>query len=147
MAKWIPKVLAARLQRMIKLINEDQSGFVKTRCIAGNFMYAMDLVQTCKKRKKKAMILKLDSSQAFDTRLWEALFEIMRARGFGDRWIMWMTELLTSAKTAILLNSLLGRWIEVKRGLRQGDTLSLSPPSVYCGCRSASTNYKTNCSS
>jgi hypothetical protein len=90
-------------------------------------MYAMDLVQTCKKRKKKAMILKLDSSQAFDTRLWEALFEIMRARGFGDRWIMWMTELLTSAKTAILLNSLLGRWIEVKRGLRQGDTLSLSP--------------------
>jgi hypothetical protein len=66
--KWITKVLAARLQSMIQLlVDADQSGFVKTRCIADNFMYPMDLVQTCRKRKKKAMILKLDFSKAFDT--------------------------------------------------------------------------------
>jgi mannosylglycoprotein endo-beta-mannosidase len=56
--KWITKILAARLHAVIQLlVDADQPGFVKTRCIADSFMYAMDLVQTCKKRKKKAMIL------------------------------------------------------------------------------------------
>jgi hypothetical protein len=45
--KWITKILATRLQAMIKLlVGADQSGFVKTRCIADNFMYAMALVQS-----------------------------------------------------------------------------------------------------
>jgi hypothetical protein len=123
--KWITKVLAARLQSVIKLlVDEDQSGFVKSRCIADNFMYAMDLVQTCRKRKRKAMILKLDFSKAFDTVSWDALFSILQVRGFDDTWIMWMKELLCTAKTAILLNGIPGKWIDIKRGLRQGDPLS-----------------------
>jgi exonuclease III len=123
--KWITKILAARLQSLIKLlVDADQTGFVKTRCIADNFMYAMDLVQCCRKRKKKAMILKLDFSKAFDTVSWEALFSILHIRGFDDKWIMWMKELLTSAKTAVLLNGIPGNWINLKRGLRQGDPLS-----------------------
>jgi hypothetical protein len=83
-------------------------------------MYAMDLVQTCRKRKKKAMILKLDFSKAFDTVSWEALFSIMHIRGFDGKWMSWIEELLTSAKTAILLNGIPGKWINIKRGLRQG---------------------------
>jgi hypothetical protein len=123
--KWITKILATRLQAMIKLlVDADQSGFVKTRCIADNFMYAMDLVQTCRKRKKKAMILKLDFSKAFDTVSWEALFSIMHIRGFDGKSMSWIEELLTSAKTAILLNGIPGKWINIKRGLRQGDPLS-----------------------
>jgi hypothetical protein len=123
--KWITKILATRLQDKIKLlVDADQSGFVKTRCIADNFMYAMDLVQTCRKRKKKAMILKLDFSKAFDTVSWEALFSIMHIRGFDGKWMSWIEELLTSAKTAILLNGIPGKWINIKRGLRQGDPLS-----------------------
>lgn len=52
--KWITKILATCLQAMIKLlVDADQSGFVKTRCIADNFMYAMDLVQTCRKRRRR----------------------------------------------------------------------------------------------
>ena len=52
--KIITKVLAARLQnKIMETVDEDQSGFVKTRCIADNFMYAMDLVQTCRKKKEK----------------------------------------------------------------------------------------------
>jgi hypothetical protein len=36
----------------------------------------------------------------------------------------WIEELLTSAKTAILLNGIPGKWINIKRGLRHGDPLS-----------------------
>jgi hypothetical protein len=74
--KWINKVLAARLQPAIELlVDEDQSScFKTTRCIV---MYAMDLVQTCRKRKMKTMILKLDLSKVFDRVSWDALFSIM----------------------------------------------------------------------
>jgi hypothetical protein len=68
MVKLITKVLAARLQNHLpKLIDEDQTGFVKSRCIANNFIYALNLVQWCKIRKKKALVLKLDFRKAFDT--------------------------------------------------------------------------------
>jgi hypothetical protein len=68
MVKLITKVLAARLQNHLpKLIDEDQTGFVKSRCIANNFIYALNLVQWCKIRKKKALVLKLDFRKEFDT--------------------------------------------------------------------------------
>lgn len=37
--KWITKVLAARVQKLITvLVDSDRSGFVKKRCIADNFL-------------------------------------------------------------------------------------------------------------
>jgi hypothetical protein len=50
------------------------------------------------------------------------LFKILWKRGF--EWINWIQSLTNSAKTAILLNGILGPWINIKRGLRQGDPLS-----------------------
>jgi hypothetical protein len=38
----------------------------KLQCISNNFMYTMDQIQVCRKRKKKAMILKLDFRKPFD---------------------------------------------------------------------------------
>lgn len=116
LVKWITKVLAARLQLEItKLVDVDQSGFVKTRCIADNFMYAMDLVQTCRRRKRKAIILKLDFRKAFDTVSWSALFKILSVRGFDDTWCMWMRNLLHTSKTAIILNVSLGSGLTLRR--------------------------------
>jgi hypothetical protein len=63
MVKLITKVLAIRLQNHLpKLIDDGQTGFVKSRCIADNFIYGLDSVQCCKIRKKKAIVLKLDFS-------------------------------------------------------------------------------------
>jgi hypothetical protein len=46
--KLITKVLAIGLQSTLhKLIDNDQMCFVQTRCIADNFIYAVDLVQSC----------------------------------------------------------------------------------------------------
>jgi len=50
--KAITKALTTRLQKFIPfLIGGDQTGFVKGRCIAENYAYAMDLVHCCYSRK------------------------------------------------------------------------------------------------
>lgn len=123
--KFLTKALAMRFQEMTpQLIDQNQTGFIKKRGLTDSFIYAQDIVQQCKKLSKKAIVLKLDFKKAFDTVSWTCLQEILRIRGFDDRWQGWINSLLTSAKTSILLNGIPGPWIQIKRGLRQGDPLS-----------------------
>ena len=49
---------------------------------------------------------------------------ILHVRGFDERWRRWIRSVLQTGKTAMLLNGVPGRWINCKRGLRQGDPIS-----------------------
>jgi hypothetical protein len=69
-------------------------------------------------------VLKLDFRKAFDTVSWDFLFKILRIRRFDQKWIDYIQSLTKMAKTAILLNGIPSPWINIKRGLRQGDPLS-----------------------
>jgi hypothetical protein len=82
------------------------------------------LVQTCKQRKKKSIVLKLDFRKVFDTVSWDCIFKTLQNRGFDRKWLKWFHMLTKSAKTVIPLNGVPGPWIQIKRGLRQGDLLS-----------------------
>jgi hypothetical protein len=69
--KIITKTLTTRLQKEIpRLIDIHQTGFVKGRSISDTFVYAVELVQTCHKRKRPTIVLKLDFAKAFDTVNW-----------------------------------------------------------------------------
>jgi hypothetical protein len=57
-----------------------------------------------KKRIVPKVLLKLDISKAFDTIAWPFLLEFLRAFGFGDNWRRWITTLLASTTSRILLN-------------------------------------------
>lgn len=66
------KLLTTRLQREIaELIDLNQTGFLKGRTIAENFVYAAEMLQLCHKRKIPTLVLKLDFAKAFDTVNWE----------------------------------------------------------------------------
>lgn len=123
--KLFTKVMANRLKPAIPaIIDADQTGFVQGRNIAENYIYAADLLSCWHKRKVPTAVLKLDFRKAFDSVSWESLDKILAARGFDDRWRMWVTNVLTSGKTAVMLNGVPGRWFHYKRGLRQGDHIS-----------------------
>jgi hypothetical protein len=86
--KILSKILTSRLQKEIpNLIDIRQTGFIKGRSISDTFVHAAELVQVCHKRKKPAVVLKLDFAKAFDTVNWDGLFRVLQARGFSDLWI------------------------------------------------------------
>lgn len=119
------KLLTSRFRSQIsELIDPDQTGFLKGRTIAENFVYAAELVQVCYKRKVPTLVLKLDFAKAFDTVNWSSLMAVMRVRGFSDTWCKWIERVLTSSLTAVLVNGCPGQWFNCRRGLRQGDPMS-----------------------
>ena len=64
----LAKILTTRLQTQItKLVDVDQTDFIKGRSITENFVYATELVQCCHKRKVPTLVINLDFAKAFDT--------------------------------------------------------------------------------
>jgi hypothetical protein len=64
------------------------------------------------------------SQKAFDSVNWIFLLEVMERLGFGRIWRDIIAGLLTTSSTQLLLNGVLGNFINHQQGLRQGDLLS-----------------------
>jgi hypothetical protein len=88
-------------------------------------VYATELVQVCFQRKAPTIVLKLDFAKAFDTVNWESLLSILRARGFNSKWCQWISQVLSTSLTAVLINVCPGPWFSCHKGLRQGELMSL----------------------
>lgn len=83
--------LTSRLQKQIgAIIDIDQSGFLAGRSISENFVYAVEMIQCCHKRKAPTLVYKLDFAKAFDSVDWVGRRKVLEVRGFPDRWCSWM---------------------------------------------------------
>lgn len=123
--KIISKLLASRLSQVINsLVDNEQSAFLKGRCIMDNIATAEELIFSIHKRRIPGHIRKVDFAKAFDRVDWNFLLDLLKARGFGDRWIGWINCILCSSKASILVNGSPNGYVRYHSGLRQGDPLS-----------------------
>jgi hypothetical protein len=86
--KIISKLLANRLSPELQhLIANNQSTFIKKRCIHNCFMFVQHVVRMLHKNKTPTLFVKLDIYKVFDTVNWPYLLGIMTHRGFELKWI------------------------------------------------------------
>ena len=71
-----------------------------------------------------SVLLKVDIAKAFDSVSLPFLIEVLQHIGFSRRWTDWISTLLSTASTKVLVNGRPGRRIVYARGLRQGDPIS-----------------------
>ena len=106
------------------LVSRAQSAFIKSRCIHDNFMYVRNYARRLQRTNTPSLLLKLDIKKAFDSVRWEYLLDLLQRRGFPSRFREWITALLRTSTSRVLLNGVPGNPIQHGQGLRQGDPLS-----------------------
>lgn len=123
------KILAMALSSELapvspSMVDANQSAFVAGRSILDNFMLVQQSIRTLHPRKIPAILFKIDIAKAFDSVSWQFLFEILRHRGFGPRWLRLLALLLSSSSTQVLVNGHASHSFWHGCGLHQGDPIS-----------------------
>ena len=124
-AKLFTKVLARRLApHMNSLVRTNQSAFIAGRLIHENFKTVQLTAKLLNRKKIPSSLYKIDIAKAFNSLDWTFLLKVLRHMGFSRRWLNWISLILSTASTKIILNGSPGRRICHARGLCQGDPLS-----------------------
>ena len=123
--KLISKVLANRIQNVLpSLISENQSAFVKGRCIGDPIRLISDILHETECKGIPAIIFAADFEAAFDSVHHALIFETMKKFGFTDDFIKWIKLLHKNTKSCIINNGFSTGYFTLNRGTRQGDPLS-----------------------
>jgi hypothetical protein len=123
-SKLLTKILSKRISPLMNtLVQQNQSTFIKGRAIHDNFKVVQSMAKLLHMRKCSTVMLKIDIAKAFDTVSWSFLLDLLRFSVFSRRWVNWISAILSTSSTRILLNRNPGQHICHARGLRQGDPL------------------------
>jgi hypothetical protein len=118
--KILSYVLAQRLKNLLpKIINEDQTGYVKNRSIGFNLRQIQDIIDYADLYKIKGAIIFIDFSKAFDSLEWDFMFGTLKHFRFNESFISWVKTLYSDIQTCVMNNGWVSENFKNSRGIRQ----------------------------
>lgn len=125
--KVISKVIANRIKGCLpSLISHSQVAFVEGRRIGDNILLVQELLRGYHlNHGSPRCTMKIDILKAYDSLDWSFLLEVLSAFNFPPCMIMWIRAYITSPRYSVAVNGELVGFFPGRRGLRQGDPLSL----------------------
>ena len=123
--KIIAKAVANRLKRLIpKLIDHDQTGFLKGRFIGENIRLVDATTKYPAAKNIPGLLLSLDFEKAFDTLEWSSIQKTLRHFNFGSTITNWTALFYNDIESYILNYGWSSGFFKLGRGVRQGCPLS-----------------------
>ena len=123
--KIFTKVINNRVVKLAKkIISPVQTAFIKGRNILDGVVLLHETMHEVKSKKLDAVFFKVDFEKAYDKINWDFVFDILRMKGFPEKFIGWVRKSVEIGKVAVMVNDKIGHFFATKKGLRQGDPFS-----------------------
>jgi hypothetical protein len=137
--KLLSKLLAKRLQKVIlKIVHQNQYGFIKGVSIQDCLAWSFEYLHLCHKSKKELKILELDFEKAFDEVENEVIIQVLQHKGFPQKWLKWIKDILVSGASSIMSPLLFGsgETILFRQDLWNGHVMKVSFPHLHSFAKS-----------
>jgi hypothetical protein len=121
------KLLNSRLSEVVEshnLLGEIQNGFRKERQMADNSFILDSILMKAKSDKQKVHLCYIDISKAYDSVNREILWTKLESMGFGGEFLSCLKALYNGDSVDTVVNGISTRPVYLRRGLRQGCSLS-----------------------
>ena len=141
--KLISKVIANRIKAHLpKIINCDQTGFVKGRYIGQNIDMLLQIIEHSECNQVPGIVLGVDYAKAYDQLSWAFIEEVLRKYMFGDMLIKWVKLFFNNISATVNVNGWFSGSIEIQQGVKQGDPIS---PYIFILCAEVFAEYVRKC--
>ena len=137
--KLISKVIANRIKDYLpKLINCDQTGFVKGRYIGQNIDLLLQIIEYSEDRQVPGIVLGVDYAKAYDQLSWTFIEDVLKQYKFGNMLITWVKLFFNNISATVNVNGWFSQPIEIQQGVKQGDP---SSPYIFILCAEVFAEY------
>ncbi len=123
--KMLSKAIANRIKvHLPKLIDSDQSGFVRNRYIGQNIDLLLQIIEYSEHNNIPGIILTADYEKAFDNLSWGFMEDTLKKFNFGVMLLRWIKLFYNNISSVVNVNGWFTKPFPIQKGVKQGDPLS-----------------------